>query len=379
MRRWFIISFIFCYCFLSSSLYAQKTNYNEIKITYNHIVDAANQDTQEVMRLFETYIKEKTRKEKTQQYWCKNATQNHEVFDFLEKEFKPSLYMGYGVHVLSIKNKNGLYTIKAQFSFCQNDGTPYVLAIVNYIATKENGHYLLDNILTYNRKHWECQTIGYIDFYYPKYHVFNTEKANDLNKFIKEITHNLKVTPKYFEYYFADDYDEVQKLKGIDYYIGMGGFVKPSGIALDNKVYCGGLGENYRHEVYHIQIDEHYPNTHYWVTEGMAVFVSDASRGKSLHWHLKRLHAYLTKTPELNLNNMLDYSNYDEYTDYHYALGGLIMQRIHEKGGWELVMKMLNSGTHKEDYYNAIEKYLGVKRQNLNTFIRNEIRLFLNL
>jgi hypothetical protein len=153
----------------------------------------------------------------------------------------------------------------------------------------------------------------------------------------------LDVKPKRFEYYFANDYDEVQSLKGIDYYLGMGGKSKPSGKAGTDKVYCAGLGEYYIHEVFQLQIDKHYPNKHFWASEGLATFFG-GSRGKSLKWHLKRTNDSLRKHPEIDLNNLLSLVNLDEYTSYHYALGGLIAKRIYEKGSWSLIKKFMNSG-----------------------------------
>ncbi|HET8804664.1 MAG TPA: hypothetical protein VFM72_08805, partial [Aequorivita sp.] len=227
--------------------------------------------------------------------------------------------------------------------------------------------------LTFNRKEWLCTNVGFVDFYYPKYHTFNFQKAKKLNNFITDICEYFDVKPKPIEYYFADDFDEIQTLRGFDYYIGMGGETKPSGKAASDKVYCGGLGEYYPHEVFHVQIDEHYPNKHYWVSEGIATFLG-GSRGQNLHWHLKRTYDYLKNHPKINLNNLLDLVNLDEYTSYHYSLGGLIAQKIYEKGGWTMIKEFMNSGKSDNDYYNAIEKYLGIKKSNLNTYLRKQLK-----
>jgi len=325
------------------------------------------------MELFENYIASNPSDLKTSKYWNLNELKEHKKFDFLESEFQPSLYMGFPVHVLSLKSINELFEIKAQFSYCKENGTPYVLAIVNYYAIKENGEYKLINALSINKADWNCTNIGLVDFYYPKYHKFNIEKARKLNEFILETCNNLDVKPKSFEYYMADDYDEIQSLKGIDYYLGMGGEVKPRGKASDNKAYCGGLGENYFHEVFHVQIDESYPNKHFWVSEGLATYLG-GSRGEELEWHLKKLNGYLKIHPEINLNNLLELVNLDRFTSYHYVIGGLIAKKIYEKGGWTMVKEFMNSGKTDKDYYGAIEKHLGVKQTELNEYLRKEIK-----
>lgn len=347
---------------------------NAQDVTYNHLIDPNNTETQEVIKLFENYLASNPQVQAKSPFWNLQEQREHKDYDFLESEFQPSLYNGFPVHVLSIKNNNGTYKIKAQFGFCKENGEPYVLAIANYFVKKENEDYKLYNALTFNKREWFCTNVGLVDFYYPKYHDFNFENAEKLNSYIREICNDLDVKPKSFEYYLADDFDEIQSLKGLDYYIGMGGETKPSGKATDDKVYCAGLGEYYPHEVFHIQINEHYPNMYYWVSEGMATFLG-GSRGKDLKWHLKRTNEYLKKHPEVNLNNLLNLVNLDEYTSYHYSLGGLIAKRIYEKGGWNLIKKFMNSVKSESEYYNAVETLLGINKNDLNSYLREQLKI----
>lgn len=344
------------------------------KVTYNYIVDTADVETKKVMKLFENYLASSPQNKGKNEFWNIEEQQKYKNYDFLESEFQPSLYMGFPVHVLSIKFRNNTYQIKAQFSYCKEDGSPYVLAIVNYFAKKENGTFKLLNALTVNKQTWNYTTVGVVKFYYPPSHKFDYQKAQKLNNFINETCENFGVQPTPFEYYLADDYDEIQKLKGFDYYIGMGGQSKPSGKATDGKVYCGGLGEYYPHEVFHVQIDEHFPNKHFWVSEGVATLLG-GSRGKSLDWHIKRTNIYLQKHSEIDLNNMLKLTNMDSETSYHYVLGGLVARKILEKGSWSLLSEFMSSGKTDEDYYNAIEKYLGINKFELNEYIREQLQI----
>ena len=215
-------------------------------------------------------------------------------------------------------------------------------------------------------------TVGLVDFYYPDYHVFDYDKAQQLDDFIRQTCENLGVHPRPFEYFLAADYDEIQSLKGIDYYVGMGGANTPRGKAAEDKVYCGGLGEYYPHEVFHVLIDRHFPDKHFWVSEGLATFLG-GSRGKSLDWHLKRSHEYLKKHPEIDLNNLLQLTNLDDQTAYHYAIGGLIAKKMYEKGGWDLIRAFMSSGKSDDAYYQAIEQHLHIRRQDLNKYIRAEL------
>lgn len=361
------VNIIFLFFNLSYLINAQT-------ITYNHIVNSTNTETKKVIKLFEDYLKSSPQKQEKSIFWNLQEQKEYKKYDFLESEFEPSLYMGFPVHILSIKSKNGIYQIKAQFGSCKENGSPNVLAIANFFVKKEKGSYKLYNALTFNKKEWLHKNVGLVDFYYPKYHKFSFQKADKLNVFIKDICDNFNLKPKPIEYYLADDFDEIQSLKGFDYYIGMGGKTKPTGKSTEDKVYCGGLGEYYPHEVFHVVIDKYYLNKHYWTSEGIATFLG-GSRGKGLDWHLKRTYDYLQKYPEINLNNLLDLVNLDEYTSYHYSLGGLIAKRTFEKGGWIMIKEFMNSGKSDNEYYNAIEKFLGIKRKNLNKYLREQLKV----
>lgn len=357
---------IYILVFLSHATFAQN-------ITYNHIIDTTDFDTKEVMELFENYISSNPHNQVENPYWNLEDQKKHKQYDFLESEFQPSFYMGLPIHVLSINFNEDIAKIKAQF-YQYQDGSLFVLAIANYIANKENGTYKLYNSLSVNRERWNKKTVGLVNFYYPAYHDFDDSKAKELNDFIDKYCHIFGVKPKPFEYYLADTYDEIQALKGFDYYLGMGGHNMPAGKSTDDKVYCGGLGEYYVHEVFHVQIDEHYPNKHFWVSEGIATYLG-GSRGKNLEWHIKRTNDYLQKHPEINLNNLLSLKNLDNHTAYHYVLGGLIVKKIMEKGNWELLKVFMSSGISDDDYYAAIEEHLNVCRSDLDVYLRNQLQI----
>ena len=82
----------------------------------------------------------------------------------------------------------------------------------------------------------------------------------------------------------------------------------------------------------------------------------------------------MLKHPELNLNDLLDLKNMDELTSFHYAIGGFLARSIYEKGDWAMIKDFMNSGSEDQNYYEAIEKYLGIKRTQLNDYLRKEIK-----
>jgi len=177
------------------------------------------------------------------------------------------------------------------------------------------------------------------------------------------------------DYYFASTEEELNRMRGVIYSYVNNGIEIPSGKADSDTrmVFCSGSGEYYPHEILHILIGPYYKNCHHWFNEGFATYFG-MSRGKELNWHLERLNSYLLKHPEIDLNNMLKYRALDSYTSYQYVLGGYLIKKAHEKGGIELIKKMLNAGRTKEEFYNAIETHLGVKKTDLNGTIREDLK-----
>lgn len=342
-------------------------------VSLSSTIDTTDIKTKKVYCLLKNYINSKPDSTYDNPYWNKQEKLTNKQFDFLAKEFQPTLYMRWCEYqILSIKNNSEYSEIKVMFYRLNDDKTPFVLAIANYIVKDENGELKLFNALPINRKKWLHQKIGYIDFYFPTYHKLNKKKAIQLNSRVLKLCDDLEIKPIPFEYYLADDFDEIQSLRGFDFYFGMGGATMPSGKAYFNKVFCSGMGESFFHEAVHIEVDPYFPNKHNWIAEGIATYLG-GSRGHPLIWHIIRTNEYLQKHPEIDLNNLLELVNLDEYTTYHYVLGGLIFKEIIEKGGWKLAKEFLNSGISDYDYYSAIEKFLGVKKMDLNVYLRDKL------
>lgn len=280
------------------------------------------------------------------------------------------------IKILSIKKIKEYFKITSIMEFKPKENTCNVQYIFHVYAGMENGELKLFNPLEINTKlNFNTTTIGYIKYHYPKFHHFNYELAKKQNDYLVELSKNFKVKTDTVDYYFTNTSSELLRARGFDFLIGNSGEEIPSGKAdSENRiVYASGIGEYYPHELIHVLLNPHFPNCHLWINEGVATYFG-MSRGKELDWHLKKLNKHLLEHPEINLNNMLELKSLDQYTDYRYVLGGLIIKKAFEKGSYELVNKMMNAGKKDTYFYSAIEKYLGIKRQELNTIIRQELK-----
>jgi len=280
------------------------------------------------------------------------------------------------IKILSIKKIDEYFKITSIMEFKPKEKICNIQYIFHVYAGMENGELKLFNPLDINTTlNFNTTTIGYIKYHYPKFHNFNYELAEKQNNYLVELSENFKVKIDTVDYYFANTSTELLRARGFDFLIANSGAEIPSGKA-DPKnriVYASGIGEYYPHELIHFLLNPHFPNCHLWINEGVATYFG-MSRGKQLDWHLKKMNKHLLEHPEINLNNMLELRTLDQYTDYRYVLGGWLIKKAFEKGSYELVKKMMNVGKEDMDFYNAIEQFLEIPREELNSIIRTELK-----
>lgn len=318
-------------------------------------------------------------------YWNNKEVKQYgqDAYFLIENElqFGPDNYLSLlgsyaDIEVLSIRKNKEYYKITSLMKFKPKGEKSNIQYIFHVYAGMENEELKLFNALDINTKlHLNTSVIGYIKFHYPKTHTFNKALAKKQNDFLVDFSKNFDVPIDTIDYYFTSTNEEIQRIKGFDFLIGDNGEQIPAGRADSQNriVYSAGLGEYYPHEFIHILINPHYPKCHLWINEGIATFFGQ-SRGKNLDWHLNKVKDHLVNHPEINLNNLLELRNLDQYTGYRYALGGFIVRKVFQKGGYNLLKKMMNSGTTDTDFYQTIEENLGIKQQDINAWIRNEIK-----
>ena len=267
------------------------------------------------------------------------------------------------------------------FAHPLDTGNAEVLCTMNVYAKKENGEFRLYNSLPIHIRDWKLQKAGNIQYYFPASHVFNPTLADSMNIFIDALKAKFEIDTTYtIAFYFADDWDVIQQAKGLDYYAGMGNVPKVQGRQNGgNKMVFSGAGnEWYPHELVHIYLYPEFPKAGFF-HEGIASLLGGHS-GKPLEWHYKRMDAYLTDHPEINLDSLMNFYYMDNITNPKHVFSGLLCQLALKSGGMDKLKQLLTYGeTHQNDsyyetVYNAIEKVLGIKQENLNEIIRQELK-----
>jgi hypothetical protein len=354
---------------LSATLFSITS---QAQIYLNPGVDTTDVDVQKALRFYKGYLKSfdgRTLPDFSK-FWTKEDLSERKVPDQLIYAINDSqLYswMKEGT-VLYIKPKKEYIQFKTQFSYANSSNEIATMAITNHYVAFDNGKPHFVNPMKINMTEWKQQKVRNVSFNYPPYHKFNQKRADSLITAIKKLESDWNLKPINIKYYLAKSKEELDKLRGFDFMVGMGNKDKPGGISddRDNQVYCGGLGENYFHEVVHVYLNRLYPNSP--LLEGLAVFYG-GSMGKPLKWHLKRVDDYLQRHPEADLNKLEDFWYTDPYTNPGSAIYGLIVDLIYQRGGLNGVKRVMSYTSLEETF----EKEFYVKKGDWNNYLRKAI------
>lgn len=133
-----------------------------------------------------------------------------------------------------------------------------------------------------------------------------------------------------------------------------------------------------KHELTHLYLFEKFRfNTNQVLKEGLPTFL--IGTWEPLGNLISKIKIDLKKHPEYNFNDLMYFEHIEALTpasNYLYGIGALICKLTYEKNGKKGLFDLLGSGSSDVELYNAIEKQLGVKRENLNEFLKAELNKY---
>lgn len=276
-------------------------------------------------------------------YWRTKDIEQYKIPDHMVYGISgdyPTYSMCRQIGIIYIKPMGDTIHIKTQFGWDVN-GHYQLLCITNhYIGFEQGGSpYFISPLYMAGASRQQTR-IRNVVFHYPAYHTFDRQKAKSLIENIKTLERDWQLQPIEINYFFANTSDEVKQLKGFDYTLDMGNSPKPSGISNDynNTVFCGGLGENYFHEVAHIYLNKLYPQSP--LQEGLAHFYG-GSMGRPLSYHKKKLITYLIAHPEVHIDSMNQLPAPGSYTNQYSTVQAILCKEAYDKGGLQGLQKLM--------------------------------------
>ncbi|MDG1915434.1 MAG: hypothetical protein P8I55_12710 [Crocinitomix sp.] len=122
--------------------------------------------------------------------------------------------MSYGnLRIMSIRKRGEYFKISNLLSFTNEKGNQDVYFLFHVYAGIQNGEYKLFNALQINTQLLAHQKVGFINYYYPKTHTFDKQKAEQQNNFLVDLAQNFNVPTAEVAYYFTETTEEIQKIK----------------------------------------------------------------------------------------------------------------------------------------------------------------------
>ena len=244
-----------------------------------------------------------------------------------------------------------------------------IKAIYNIIAVKQSdGFYKFRSMLGERTANWHTTTVGTITYIYKD--KFDRELAEKSNQFNIDIAKKFNTKPISIIYYKCKNAIELFNIKGFDYNTMM--YIDTTGARVegDNTIFAANNSEWYPHEFVHFYTptDVNSPFQRI-ISEGYATYLG-GSGGKPIEEALKTTNNFYKKYPHRDILTDLE----NEYRingnmEVIYPIGRLICKLLDEKLGFEGIKQIFND----TDFYKAIERSLGIKKENLSVFLKTEL------
>jgi len=282
---------------------------------------------------------------------------------------------------------------------------PTIMMTVMVIKTGDS--FKLCNKFTLNRSKLLTKKFTNITYYYPPLYSFKDSLALILTNRIDAFVKNFNITNlEPITYLVSNNLTEISTWFGIDYfewdYMGGENMIEGRAIHSNNMILSGGGGENYLHEIIHIllnKVDTNKNKNDSYFEEGICCYFGEHV-GHDYSYHAKRLKEYLNTNKQIDLTqnllgyysnsiskfsykkdsiaNPMDYIFYGNFqTNYMYIIQAVLCDIAFKQGGYQRVKNIYIQQRQQvpdEDYqkfYTVIEKELGVKRKNIDKYIRD--------
>ena len=331
-----------------------------IELQVSSRVDTTISAVKEVLDLYENYINSRPDSIYDNPYWNDIEKIQYKDFDFSRTSIynglnSQQLFRFYQAFVLSIEPKNEKYQIRVLYS--NSASTPphvgsKVWCIHKVIAIKEKGIWKLENFLKEKTKNWQKRQSGFIEYVFPKEHLFDIERANKADLFCKNIIK--RFNPDFndsFKFYLASGVDEMGELENFDYYFtGI-----TTGKAREGMILSSKGDEFYPHELIHklLPINE---NRGHVIEEGLATFLGTKEKLDEYSSMMQKLAQDFNRRASYSLENILN--NQTEWNGYPVAYpgGALICEVIHEINGDEGINDLARGKTNNYDEIMSLTK-----------------------
>ncbi|MEM8582713.1 MAG: hypothetical protein AAGF87_00520 [Bacteroidota bacterium] len=340
----------------------------------------------EIQNLWENYLNSGAYVRRENQYWDQSSYPYPDMLyvslllDINELRQNGGQVQCSTVGIVPVQNQ--YYMLKAVFteSIPGQSEIVDIKYMITVYAKEIDGQYMLYSSTQYQKETIRSRQVGSVNYIVHPLHEFNALDANRMDSFNIEIAHIFEIEPLQFDYVVANDTRDLSDITGLNLFPYSYQPVPSGGMAdnVNNIIYAGNNSEYYPHEVVHLYTRAKFPDRSYhsWFDEGTAALIG-GSTGYAIEWHWEKLRRFLSDNSDYKLENLSELQTYipngEFITDFRYAIGALICQRIIDKEGMPSLFDAFQAGRSDEDYFRILEQKLGVSRADFGNYIRSEV------
>ncbi len=348
------------------SAFVFKINYTlqpfEDKDDYGKLLNALN-----------GFLKTKNQSDTSNPYWIPsdfkaNPTPYRDLFwaEYDRKTKNPIFFKPLLLEIIPTR-LGGQYIVKLAYVGPDTAKLGTLKFICNIVAVKQdNGEYKFRSALGFNAESWHKKIVGTITFVY--HDSLNNELAQKTNQFNIDLARKFVTKPLPITYHKCENPVEIFHLKGFDYSPWM--YVDTTGGRLEDEgLLAGNNSEWYPHEIVHCYTGTVFERRSRFIDEGCATYLG-GSGGQSLAEILKITSTFYKSNPNRDiLDDLQNEYRIGRDLSVVYPLGGLICKLADEKFGFDGILRLLR----EDDFYKAVDKVLGVSKENLAEFFKREL------
>jgi hypothetical protein len=371
-----------------NELYGQDSKYKKIIIN-DYISDIRSRDIElkdsinykNVLNIWDQFLYSNNRPDFAENNWSKEEKlffgQPDYSYRFIDKSPIYGELKTYNPLIISVRKiDSSLYEIKTMFYSIDDMSRIKTSSIRDVYVIKEDGKWVLQSALYRNMKKLRNKVVGYLTYWFEEGFDFNVQRAKLFNEENKKLADIYNVLPYKVNYIVTNSKIEYLKICGYSFHPEMALNDYSSAVSFDGlKMILSGNGrEDYFHELVHIYTGYKSINCHYIFNEGVSTYLG-GSRGFNLDYHLSVLYHY-TRDNKVDFNDRYFLRKRIDKTNVDYAIGGLFCKIMYDREGINGIFKLLKPGSAEEDYRQIVEQVVGIKREDLNSFIQNELKKY---
>jgi len=276
--------------------------------------------------------------------------------------------------------ENNYYLLKSIFTErLESSDMVNISFITSVYAKKQNDKFLFFSSTQYFKALYENHKTGNINYIIHPDHAFDEKVAARMERVNTEIAAQFEMSPIAFDYVIANDTRDLSEITGVHLFeysyqpVASGGFAD----TYNNVIYAGNNSEYYPHEVVHLYTNSKYRRRgHHWIDEGIAALLG-GSTGYDIEWHWEKLRRFIKDNPDFKMDKLTDLQTYipngEFITDFRYAIGAIICQKIIDKEGMNGIFEALQAGRTDDDYFGILKQKLDIDRSDFGDYVKAAI------